>query len=89
MSICKEQFKLSAEMSVTSNKMFLYSCKNQQIHTCKDVYYSLHRHVLVTRVTILRVSYSKITNNTPVISQKMRTSLLQGCYQLYPVNTVL
>jgi hypothetical protein len=32
-------------------------------------FYSLHRHVSATLVTIFRVSYSKNTNNTLVIAQ--------------------
>lgn len=33
-------------------------------------YYSFHRHVLVTLMTTLRVSYSNNTSDTPVIAQK-------------------
>jgi prolyl-tRNA synthetase len=68
--------------SIPRIKTNFCSCKNQQMHTCKTIrYYSFHKHVLVTRVANLKVSNTKNTSNTLLITQKMCKKTFQGCYR--------
>ena len=74
--VSKDHVALTFNVNKSKNLPGLLSCTDHQIRTSKMYsstihFYLSHRYVSVSLVTIFRVSYSKNTSKTPVITQTM------------------